>query len=290
MSLKEQIAEARLHGVAIPHFNISELGTLRAIVVDVVREMNRPVIIGVSEGEREYIGVHQAAALIKSYRAEGLPIYLNADHTHSLENVRAAAEAGFDAILFDGGKLAWEDNIKMTQEAVKIVRGIDQTILVEAEIGYIGSGSEVRDVLPEDVVIDANSLTTPEQATEFIQKTGIDMLAPAVGNVHGMLSSGPDPRLDIPRIHDIAAAAGIPLVLHGGSGNLDEDFVAAIRAGIAIIHISTELRAAWRKGMEQGLKDNPREVAPYKLMAEAEKGVAAVVRRRMELFAGKNPR
>ncbi len=284
LTLKEYIADARLRGVAVPHFNISELATLRAIV-GVVRELQLPVIIGTSEGERDFIGPHQAAALVKSYRAEGLPIFLNADHTHTLDNVREAAEAGYDAVLFDGGKLAWEDNIKMTQEAAKIVRGIDQTILVEAEIGYIGSGSEVRDALPDDVGLDPATLTTPEQAKEFVERTTIDMLAPAVGNVHGMLANAPDPDLDIPRIKEIAIAAGVPIVLHGGSGNTDEDFTAAIRAGVSIIHISTQLRAAWRKGMEAGLKDLPHEVAPYKLMGEAEKAVATIVRQRMELFS-----
>lgn len=286
LSLKEHIADARLRNVAIAHFNISDLATLRAIV-HTVRDIQLPVVIGTSEGEREWLGTRQVAALIRSYRAEGLPIFLNADHTHSLDNVREAAEAGYDAILFDGGKLAWEDNLKMTQEAVRIANSVNDTILVEGELGYIGAGSEVLKALPEDVHLDPNSLTTPEQAEEFVQKTGVDMLAPAVGNLHGMLASGKDPNLDIARIHEIAARAGVPLVLHGGSGNSDEDFAAAIRAGVSLIHISTELRAAWRKGIEAGLKAQADEVAPYKLVKEAEEFIGKIVRQRMLLFAGK---
>jgi fructose-bisphosphate aldolase class II len=283
-SLKEYIADARARGVAIAHFNVAELTTLNAIV-NVARELQQPVIIGTSEGEREWIGPHEAVALVKSYRAEGLPIFLNADHTHSLDKVREAAEAGYDAVLFDGGKLPWEENIQMTQEAVRIVRGVNPDILVEGEVGYIGSGSEVLGELPSDVQFDPASLTSPEQAQEFVQKTGVDLFAPAVGNLHGMLASGHDPRLDIPRIKEIAQTAGVPLVLHGGSGTADEDLKAAVQAGVTIVHISTELRAAWRKGLEAGLTEHPHEVAPYKVMQEAETGIEAVVRQRMLLFA-----
>lgn len=285
LSLKEYVANARARGAAIAHFNIAELTTLHAII-DVVRSTLQPVIIGTSEGEREWIGAHQAVKLIKSYREEGLPLFLNADHTHSLTKAREAAEAGYDAILFDGGKLPFEENIHTTKEVVYVVRNIDPNILVEGELGYIGSGSEVLGDIPTDVHLDPAHLTSPEQAREFVQKTGVDLFAPAVGNLHGMLASGTDPRLDIPRIQQIAGVAGVPLVLHGGSGTADDDLRAAVRAGMAIVHISTELRAAWRKGVEKGLETHPHEVAPHKLMQEAEDSIETIVRERIRLFSG----
>ncbi len=285
--LKQLLKEAERKKIAIGHFNISNLEQLKAIS-HVAAKLDVPVIIGTSEGEREYLGVHHAHDLIASYNKEhgkgNYWFYLNADHTHSLDKVKEAAEAGYDAILFDGGKLPLEENIEQTKEAVKIVRKINKNILVEGEMGYIGSSSEVRKEMPKGAAINPEDLTRPEEAARFVKETGVDMLAPAVGNIHGMFANAPEPRLDINRIREIKEAVKVPLVLHGGSGNTDEDFTAAIDAGISIIHISTELRVAWRKGLEKALKESPDEVAPYKLMPEDLAKMEAIVEAKLKLF------
>ncbi len=288
-SLRQAIEGAEKDHIAIGHFNISDSVALKAIV-EAVLEISKyqnteiPVIIGTSEGERDFIGPKQAAALVKSYREEhNFPIFLNADHTHSLEKVKEAVLAGYDAILFDAGRLSLEENIKQTKEVVDYVKSINPEILVEGEIGYIGSSSEILKELPADAAIQPEDLTTPDEAMKFVKETGVDLLAPAVGNVHGIIKGG-NPRLDILRIAAIKKAVGVPLVLHGGSGIADEDFVAAIKAGISIIHINTEIRAAWRKGLEQGLKNNPEEVAPYKIYPPAVEEIKKVVSERMRLF------
>ena len=134
-------------------------------------------------------------------------------------------------------------------------------VLLEGELGMIGSGSEVLDAPPADIDKD---LTDPQQAAHFARETGIDLIAPAVGNMHGVLRSGAQQKLDTKRIEEIAQASGLPVVLHGGSGSSDADFVASAKAGAAEIHISTDLRVAYRKGIEQGLASLPDEVAPYK--------------------------
>lgn len=286
-NLRKILEDVEKRKVAVGHFNISNLEQLKA-VAQVARELDLPVIIGTSEGERDYLGIHHAVDLIKSYNKEHASgnyiLFLNADHTHSLENVRKAAEVEYDAILFDGGKLPFEENIKATREAVKIVKKINKNILVEGELGYIGSSSEVRREIPEGVAINPEDLTKPEEAVRFVKETGVDILAPAVGNLHGMFENAPDPRLDTERIRAIKKAVKIPLVLHGGSGNTDEDFLAAIDAGVSIIHISTELRVAWRKGLEEALKENPEEVAPYKLIAEDLKEMKKVIEKKLKLF------
>ena len=300
-TLREVLAEADARQVAIGHFNISELGTLKGIwaaAQDFSKEKGAPmpILIGVSEGERDFIGVSQAVALVASIREEyDYPIFLNADHTHSLDKVREAAEAGFDEILFDGSTLpSFEENLKQTQEAVKIVRGINPGIVVEGEIGFIGSGSEIIEKKPELV------LSTVGEAVQFVKETGVDVLAPAVGNMHGLLATmaaGTEhKRLHIERIAEIKQAlvaslsesgskpgAGSWMTLHGGSGTADEDFVAAVKAGMTIVHVSSELRLAWRRGIEQGLKDQ-NEIAPYKLMAPSVEGVKNVVLERLKLF------
>lgn len=283
-TLFEYLQEAESRKVAVGHFNISDLAALKAIVA-AAEELGVPIMIGTSEGEREFIGEYQAAALVKSLREElNHPIFLNADHTHSLEKVRIAAEAGYDEILFDGGKLSLEENIKQTKQAVELAKSINPNVYVEGELGYIGSSSEVMSGIPQGAAVETAQLTTKEEAARFVSETKVDFLAPAVGNLHGMLKDAPNPRLNIERIKEIKEAVKIPIVLHGGSGTADADFLSAIDVGVNIIHINTEIRLAWREGMEKGLRENPDEIAPYKIFPEAVRAVQAVVEARLKLF------
>jgi fructose-bisphosphate aldolase class II len=283
-TLREIIEDAENRRIAIGHFNISDFIMLKAIF-EAAKEIGAPILIGTSEGEREFIDPQEAVAMVRELREEfDYPIFLNADHTHSLEKVREAVEAGYDAILFDGSKLPLEENIRQTKEVVDYIRSVDPDIFVEGEMGYIGSGSEILTEIPEGAAIKPEDLTKPEEAERFVRETGVDMLAPAVGNLHGMLANAPEPRLDIARIEAIKAAVKIPLVLHGGSGNTEEDFKAAIKAGMSIVHISTEIRAAWKKGMEEGLRKSGTEVAPYKIYPEAVQSIEEVVKNKLKIF------
>lgn len=289
-NLFQILKDAEKQKIAIGHFNISDLAGLKAIV-EVVQELKVPVFIGTSEGEAKFLNRKAISSYIRSLREElKLPIFLNSDHTHSLEEVKKAVAAGYDAILFDGGTLPIEENIRLTKQVVKYVRSKNKNILVEGELGNIGSGSSIRKELPAGVAIRLEDLTKPEEALKFVKATGVDMLAPAVGNIHGMFADAPEPALNIRRIKEIkdalrqAQGKPFPLVLHGGSGNTDSDFSAAIDAGIDIIHISTELRVAWRKGLEQGLKEKPDEIAPYKLLADSVSEVKKKATERLKLF------
>jgi fructose-bisphosphate aldolase class II len=282
MTLKEALDQASKNKVAIGHFNISDLAGLKA-VTEAAHELNVPVIIGLSEGERKFVGLDEAAALVNAVRKEtGQVIFLNADHTHSIEAAVAAAKAGFDSIVYDRSELDFEANIKETAEAVKQLKAINPDFIVEGEIGFIGNGSEVHAEAPKMV------LTTPEESSRFIKETGVDVLAPAVGNMHGLLpsmvSGEVEKRLHLDVIEAIKTATGVPLTLHGASGTNDDDLKKAIAAGITIIHINTEIRMAWKKGLDQSLKDHPDEIAPYKVMAKSEEEVKAVVKDRLKLF------
>jgi fructose-bisphosphate aldolase class II len=288
-TLKEYLREAEAKKTAIGHFNISDLAGLKAIA-ETAKELNLPVIIGLSEGEREFVGVKEAVALVLALREEGLPIFLNADHTHSLEKIEEATRAGFDAVLFDGSKLSFEENLAQTKKAVELARSINPDVFVEGELGYIGSASAILKETPEGAALTPESFTKPEEAARFVKETGIDAFAPAVGNMHGLLESmvtgEVKKRLDIPLIGEIKQATGAFIVLHGGSGTEDGDFVAAIRMGVNIVHINTEIRLAWRRGLEAELKSKPEEVAPYKLLPGAVSRVKEVVKNRLELFSG----
>jgi fructose-bisphosphate aldolase class II len=283
-TLQQVLSEAGQQKVAVGHFNISDLVALKA-VYSAARELSVPVLVGVSEGERDFIGVHQIAALVRSIREEsGFPIYLNADHTHSIEKAREAARAGFDLVVFDGSALPFEENVTETKQAVTEMKAIRPSIVVEGELGFIGSSSSIHDKVPEGM----SPMTTPEQASEFVQRTGVDVLAPAVGTMHGMLKSMvagmAKKHVDPARIAAIERATGKPLTLHGGSGTDDQGFLDAIEAGITIVHINTELRVAWRSGLDSALAGKPDEVVPYKLLPGVVESVREVVYSRLRLF------
>ncbi len=285
-SLRNLLQEAQKKGVAIGHFNISDLVLLKAVFA-AAQEVNVPVLVGLSEGEREFVGVRQIAAVVRSLREEfDFPIFLNADHTHSLAKGLEAARAGFDSIVFDLSALPIEENVRQTKQAVEALKAIHPSMLVEGEIGDIGTGSEIHESAPDL----SKGLSTPEEARQFVESTGVDILAPAVGNMHGMLKSmvqgETKKRLDIERIAGIKRAAGVFLTLHGGSGTDDEDLRKAIAAGINIVHINTELRVAWRRGLEDGLAKHPDEVVPYKILPPVVEAVKQVVASRLRLFNG----
>jgi fructose-bisphosphate aldolase, class II len=270
--------------VGIGHFNVSDLVALNA-VVSAAREVGVPVIVGVSESEREFMGVRGVSALVRAVREEsGHPVFLNADHTHTLEKAEEAARAGFDSIVFDGSALPFDENVRETARAVEAVRSIADSMVVEGEVGFIGSGSEIHDTAPDA----ARILTTPDEAKQFVAATRVDVLAPAVGNMHGMVREmvrgEAEKHLDIARIAAIKQAVHLPMTLHGGSGTKSDDLRQAVKAGMTIVHINTELRLAWRRGVEAGLAAHPEEVAPYKILPRAVQAVHDVVRDRLRLF------
>ncbi|MFH0755260.1 MAG: class II fructose-bisphosphate aldolase [bacterium] len=283
-TLRQYIKEAGEKKIAIGHFNISNLETLRGIF-NTAKKLNVPVIIGTADGERKYIGTKQAVALVKSFRDEyNYPIFLNADHTYSFEGVKECIDAGYDAVIFDGTNLSYEENVKITKQCVDYAKSINPEIIVEAELGFIGTSSKVLDKLPEGVKITEEFLTKPEDAKKIIEETGIDMIAPAIGNIHGMLKGGIDPALNIKRVKEIQEVIKIPMVLHGASGNSAEDIQSVIKNGMSIVHVNTEIRVAFRKALEKEMFEKPNDIAPYKYMEETISAVEKVVEEKLKIF------
>jgi fructose-bisphosphate aldolase, class II len=284
-TLRDVLKRSEKEGAALGHFNVSDQVLLKAVVAAAV-ETKLAVLIGASEGEREFFGARQLAALVNSERQESdVPMFLNADHTHSLAKALEAAKAGFDAVTIDFSALPFEENVAHTKETVQAIRAINPGILAEGEIGDIGTGSEIKETAQGD-----RKLSTPEEARQFVEATGIDNLAPAVGNMHGMLKSMVQGKvkkhLDLERIAQIKKATGVFLTLHGGSGTDDEHFRKAIGAGINIIHINTELRVAWRESLAESLARDANEVVPYKILRPVVDAVKQVVSSRLRLFHG----
>jgi len=289
-SLRDRLQRAQQNHEAVGHFNVSDLVVLKAVFA-AAQELKVPVIVGLSEGEREFVGIRQIAAFVRSLRQEyDFPVFLNADHTHSLAKGVEAAKAGFDSIVFDVSALPFEENIRQTKQAVEILKNTNPSVLVEGEIGDIGTGSEIIETVPDL----SKDLSTPEQAKQFVESTGVDILAPAVGNMHGMLKSMIEgetrKHLQIDRIAAIKQAAGVFLTLHGGSGTDDQDLRKAMAAGVNIVHINTELRVAWCRGLEQAFAQHPDELVPYKILAPVVNAVKQVAAARLMLFNNKRPK
>jgi ketose-bisphosphate aldolase len=282
--LREVLEQAQKNKVAVGHFNIGDDNILMGVFA-AARELRVPVMVGVSEGERAFLGVRQVAALVKSLRDEfDVPIFLNADHTHSLAKAVDAANAGFDSIVFDLSALPFDENVRQTRDAVQKLKAINPDILVEGEIGDIGSGSEIHATAPDLTKF----RTTPDEAKKFIAATGIDILAPAVGNMHGLVQSMVEGKtkkhLDIERIAAIKKETGSLLTLHGGSGTDDDDFRRAIQAGINVVHINTELRLVWRNSLDASVALHPAEVVPYKILPPVVEAIKQVALSRLRLF------
>ncbi len=284
MNLTDELQEAKKNSTAIGHFNFSDLAILYGVAT-AARTQGAPVIVGVSEDERAYTGVAEAAALVKAIAARyNQRIYINADHTHIFEDAIAAAKAGFDSIVYDRSDLPMKENIAETARAVRELKAINPKIYVEGEIGNIGSGSEVHDVAPENL-----DLSTGQEAIEFVHATGVDGLAPAVGNMHGVLHGMVEGKerkhLNIPRIAEIAQAVNMPMTLHGGSDTDENDLRSAIKAGMTIVHISTEIRLVWRKALDAQLSVYKNEIAPHKLFKPVQDAVAAAVEAKLKIFS-----
>jgi fructose-bisphosphate aldolase, class II len=283
-ALRNVLTRLQQQGSALGHFNVADLVLLKAVVAAAV-EVRVPVMVGASEGERDFFGTYELAALVKVMREEhDVPVFLNADHTHSLAKAAEAARAGFDSVVIDFSALPFDENVSRTKETVEAIKAINPAILAEGEIGDIGTGSEIHEIVSNE----SRNLSTPEDARQFVDSTGIDILAPAVGNMHGMLESMVQGKtkkhLNIERIAQIKKASRVFLTLHGGSGTDNEDFLRAIAAGINIIHISTELRVAWRRSLEGSLSSQPDEVVPYKILSPVVESAKELVSSRLKLF------
>lgn len=289
----EIMEKAHIGGYAIGQFNISTDEQITAIV-EVAKELNAPVIIGTSEGERGFIGADQAVALVRSWREKTrlpggqaeLPIILNADHCKTFESIKEVVDAGYDSVHFDGSKLPFDENVEITKRVIEYAKSVNPDIVVEAEIGCLPGGSDIH----QDVKIKFSDLTQPEEAKEFIKKTKVDLLAVAIGNIHGMKEGGDDdPHLYIDRLDGIKRAVpGTLLVLHGGSGTPRNDLQQAIKGGIVKININTEIRVAYKNALKRFLEENLDEVRPYKILSPAMEAVKKVVADKIVLFGSQN--
>lgn len=268
---------------AVGHFNVSDASQMKYLVMS-AQKLRAPMFIGTSEGERKFFGLEQAVALVRFYReTTGLPIFLNADHTKTLEGCKAAVDAGYDMIHFDGSALPFEENVAIAQEVVRYAHAKNSDISVEGELGYLRGASEVQ----ERVEIKKEDYTQPEKAKEFLERTGVDRLAIVFGNFHG-IATKQEEHLDLDHLSAVARVVpSVFLVLHGASGIADDEVRGAIDRGVQKVHFNTELRLAYVNGIRQTLTQKPQETTPYKVFAPGLEAMQKVVEHKIEIFGSK---
>ena len=280
-TLRELHKQAREEKWAMPHFNFSTLEQLKALI-DVAVELKSPFVAGLSEGERKAVGIPQAIALIKSFREQGVTIFLNADHSHTKESAIEAIDAGFDSIHIDLSKEDYEKNKQDTKEVVEYARSKNPEIEVEGELGYLVTDSSK--VYDEVVEIPEDSYTQPEQAKEYVEFTGVDRFSPVFGNLHGIAANTPVVKFDLVEKIRSVVNEEVILVVHGGSGIVDEDFKKLVQSGFNNAHISTELRIAYTEALRKELAEKPDEVAPYKYSEDAKEATKKIAGEKIKLF------
>lgn len=282
------MARAREQKFAFGAFNMDNQETLKA-VVNAAAEKNAPVLVEVSQGEVDAIGLDNVRAMVDNYRAShGVEMYVNLDHSPSIEAAKAGIDAGFEFIHIDISQAnhdaSEEDIIASTREVVEYAKFTGA--LVESEPHYFGGSSNLHtEAIDYDEI--RKTFSTPDGSRRFVEATGIDTFAAAIGNLHGQY---PAPKqLDLDLLRQIREAIGCNISLHGGSGTPGHFFVEAVQIGVSKININSDMRVAFRKTLEQELADNPTEYAVVKLMDKVIDAVKAVVEEKIDMFnsAGK---
>jgi len=272
---KEMLQRALADHFAVGAFNANNMEMVQAII-EAAQEERAPVILQVSQGAIRYAGLDFAAGLVKIAAEQAdIPVVLHLDHGTSFEQNVRCLRAGFTSLMFDGSKLPYEENVAITKKVCEIAHLVG--IPVEAELGRVLKATE--GVTPEEVEA---AMTDPNQAKEFIERTGADSLAVAVGSVHAMKSR--EATLDIPRIEAIRQRTGVPLVLHGSSGVKHESVAEAIEHGICKVNVATYLNQAFVRGMREGFEKHPDEVDPRKYLSISRENVKEAVREKIRLF------
>lgn len=278
MKLIELIKEAEKSGKAIGHFNFCNFEILKGIAL-ASKETNTPVIVALSEGERKYLGAEMAKVMFESLKKEtGAELFLSADHTKTLEGAKEVIDLGYEMIVADGSAMAFEDNISFVKDVIHYAKEKGVEIVVEGEIGSIGQSSEILDSLP----VDLSDLTTPEEAKEFVEKTEVPILSPAIGNIHGVLKNKTNPEINLERIKEIKKEAGVYLTLHGASGISPAEIQGSVSAGINVVHFNSDLRIAFKEALKGAVLE--KDIAPYKYLNKAVDAVKEVVKYKLSLL------
>ena len=299
---KDLMVPARKNGYAIGAFNVQNLESMSA-VAEAATEEKSPVIMQITPSVIKYAGLAYISNLVKTAaQITPVPIAMHLDHGEDFETAMKCIDAGFSSVMIDGSFLSFDENVAVTKRVVSVAH--TKGVSVEAELGKL-AGVEERTVAEKDAI-----LTDPETAVEFVEKTGVDTLAVAIGTSHGAYKFKSEAKLDLERLKVISEKIGIPLVLHGASsvpqeivekankygaelsgakGIPETEIKKAISLGIAKINIDTDLRLAFTATVREALTNSPKNFDPRKILGPAKDAMKEVAKGKMRLFgsAGK---
>lgn len=275
VSGKDILLHAQKNNYAVGAFNVNNMEIVQAIA-EAASELNSPAIMQASQGGIKYAGIEYISSLGQTAaRLADVPVTLHLDHGTDFNQVMLCIRHGFTSVMIDGSQFPLEENIEFTKRVVDIAHPLG--VSVEAELGKIG-GTE------DDVVVDERdaTFTDPDEAARFVEETGVDSLAIAVGTAHGVYKG--EPKIDFDRIKAIRSKVDVPLVLHGSSGVPYEALKKAISLGICKINIDTDLRISFTDGVRQVLENNPNEIDPRKLLGPAREKMKETIKEKIKVF------
>ena len=267
INMKELLEVAQKNQFAVPAFNIGS-GQILTAVVQSAEKMQSPVILAIHPDELSFLGDSFVESCIAEANAAKVPMVIHLDHGGSFEQVMRAIKCGFTSVMIDGSHLSYEDNIDIAKKVVDAAHSIH--VSVEAELGTIGTTGTSAEGGASEIIY-----TDPKLAKYFVEKTGIDTLAVAIGTAHGIYPKGMKPKLKLDLLKEIRDVVAVPLVLHGGSSNADEEIAESVKIGVCKINISSDVKAAYYKKVREVLKDNagwyePNSIYPSCIVAARE--------------------
>lgn len=255
-NMKELLTIAKENKFAVPAFNIGSLEILRA-VMEVAEETNSPVILEIHPLEIEYL-TDPFVLTVKEYAHKSkVPVVIHMDHGSNIYDVMRSIKNGYTSVMIDASNLPYEENVALTKQVVELAHKVN--VSVEAEIGTIGAMNY------ETEGVDNVLYTDPEQAKDFVKHTGIDCLAVAIGTAHGLYPKNFTPKLNLELLKILNKEVNIPLVLHGGSGNPDEEVTASVSLGVSKVNISSDVKSVFFKKCHELLNENPNQYEPCDL-------------------------
>ncbi|MBN1046562.1 MULTISPECIES: tagatose bisphosphate family class II aldolase [unclassified Clostridium] len=279
LSTKQMLLKAQKEGYAVPAFNIHNLETLQ-VVVDTAMKMRSPVIIAGTPSTIEYAGAAYIEAMAEvAARKYDIPIAIHLDHFEDIDEIKKNIDIGFRSCMIDASKEEFEVNIEKVKEVVEYAHEYDAT--VEAELGKLGGKEDDLIVSEKD-----SMYTNPDDAAEFVERTGVDSLAVAIGTAHGLYKG--KAKLDFERLKDIRSKVHVPLVLHGASDVPDELVKKAISLGICKVNIATDLKIPFSDAVKEYFKENPNANDPRKYMTPGKEAMEKIVENKIKVCGSAN--
>ena len=238
---------ANEHRFAVPAFNISDWAMCQGIF-EISEEKAAPLIVAIHPDELAHVGVDFMPSVIQRAHRSSVPVAIHIDHGTTYRHILLAIQTGFTSAMIDGSMLPFEENIALTKRAVEAAHAVG--LSVEGELGTIGTTDADSEAGAKKIVY-----TDPDDAVRFIEETGVDSLAIAIGTCHGIYPSWMKPEIKLDLLRDIKAKVDVPLVLHGGSSNPDAEIAESVRLGINKINISSDIKVSYHRAMREVLQD-----------------------------------